>query len=113
MSDLIAAIRAAIDETEQIAVQAALVFDSEHWTSSALNGREPIYSKAGTFVAEASNFIRPHIARHDPAAVLRRCDADRKILDLLNDAKQRQRWDGEAYMNSVMEALAASYGIEV
>ena len=27
-------------------------------------------------------FMAQHIVRHDPAAVLRRCDADRKILDI-------------------------------
>lgn len=86
--DLVARLRAAIDETERIARACEPGVDFHA-------SEDP--TKPGTFDAEAyesgslGNFVQvgqadvpfvAHIVRHDPAAVLRRCAADRKILDM-------------------------------
>jgi hypothetical protein len=52
-----------------------LVADDPHPDTKRKLGRRWNGSYEGLFTAE-------HIVRHDPAAVLRRCAADRKILDL-------------------------------
>lgn len=51
-----------------------LVVDEPHPTLKRKIGRRWNGSYEGLFMAE-------HIVRHDPAAVLRRCEADRKILN--------------------------------
>src|SRR6185436_1679142 len=74
-TDLIAWLRAQLDEDERIAVDAALLADSERWTASARNGWDEIRDGRHRRVAEARNDERTHIARHDPARVLAEVEA--------------------------------------
>ena len=80
-TDLIAWLRAQLDEDERIAVDAALLADSERWTASARNGWDEIRDGRRRRVAEARNDERTHIARHDPARVLAEVEAKRRIID--------------------------------
>lgn len=108
--DLAARLLAAIEETERVARAAT----DGPWTAYATRGvfagvldRDWV---AGTDPAEAE-----HIARHDPAAVLRRCEADRRIVeycemtltDKLSEAPE------SCMADSVLEYLADGYGLEV
>lgn len=77
MADLIARLREAIDKTEQIA-RAAVGFDYgvKDW-------------------ADDGDPVNVHIARHDPASVLRMVAAHRKILELHACAPYRYQWEAE------------------
>jgi len=75
MSDLVAFLTARLDEDEAVAKAAA----------GFLNQPEHIADDLGRFTWRGQQVARPsleHIARHDPARVLRRVDATRKILAL-------------------------------
>lgn len=53
---------------------------------------------------------------HDPTVVLRRCVADRKLLDLCERAMEQQRENAEAearawMMLEVFELMAEAYGV--
>lgn len=73
-------------------------------------------------VEEMNPAAAGHIVRHDPAAVLRRCAADRKILDLLPavralQVKVSEEWDpgepvGDGEAEAILLALAEAYGVE-
>lgn len=90
MSDLVARIRAAIDETERVAREAwqgdgwrheppfeGSVMDDEVWTGRQAPGHTPIP------VAKAWNAATAkHIALNDPARILAMAAAHRKILHL-------------------------------
>lgn len=84
MTDLIARLTAAVDETERVARAAC------HETNGEWNQPDPerhpggvddatgdivVYDEGSPTQAQAA-----HIARHDPASVLRGCAADRKTL---------------------------------
>lgn len=114
MNDLIAAIRGAIDETERIATEAV----GPDWqTDVAADSGWNSYRE----------HVRSHILRHDPAAALRRCAADRRILDQIVDeangldmSVDLDRRVGsrdeaeEPYLGNVLvRLLAEGYGIEV
>lgn len=76
MNGLIARLREAIDATEQLARRAG----SNTWTvrpgARYIEGDDiVIYDEGGHTSDQAA-----HIVRHAPAAVLRRCEADRRIL---------------------------------
>jgi Family of unknown function (DUF6221) len=74
MSDLVEFLTARLDEDNE----AALDMLARDWT---LTGRDVM--TAGFVIAEASSDLTGrHIARHDPARVLREVEAKRKILDL-------------------------------
>lgn len=101
MDDLTTRLLAAIGETERLANRAALVVQealrvgpeaAPHWRYDDVNGavvlapsRELFAPPRGEPVATAPaggylNDMGEHIALHDPAAVLRRCAADRGIV---------------------------------
>ena len=86
MNDLIAFIRARIDEDERTARRAADVYDGA--TTWELTRATAMDVGERTFIAEIGadeDGFRPseldHIARHDPARVLREVEAKRRILD--------------------------------
>lgn len=114
---LIEQLRAAIDETEQIARGAW----QENWrwyaedktvmTHADQRGDWDGYRTAGTR-ADAE-----HIARHDPESVLRRCAADREILDAYEHA-DKVAGDGISpegnYANGLefaVKCIAEAYGV--
>lgn len=113
MTDLVAAIRAALDETERIARAC--------WPGVDFHASEDP-SNPGTFDVEAyesgslGNFVEvgrvaapfaEHIARHDPAAVLRRCAADRELIEMYE-----ARGGDLATLEAVFEVIAEAYGVE-
>lgn len=77
-------------------------------------------------VDEACDACAGHMVRHEPAAVMRRCQADRKIVALhcvSSDSLSRPEcrtcvgnWTtetGEDYPCETLRALAEGYGLEV
>ncbi|MFE9064951.1 DUF6221 family protein [Streptomyces violaceusniger] len=131
MCDLHAWISQQIGTTERLAVKAAQCTANE-WEavcSLILTVRtESDERVAGEAVIESSfhtfDEALLHTARHDPAAVLRRCVADRKILDLYKVTKQiAEQSDDPNVMDlinaarqnlpaltSVVRSLAEGYG---
>lgn len=78
---LVADLLAAIEETERDAESAG----ESHWESGSesIIGAESGYCVAcGPYEGDMEPGDKAHVLRHDPAAVLRRCTADRKILSL-------------------------------
>lgn len=91
-------------------------------------------AEAFALSSNQQRLVAEHIARHDPAAVLRRCAADRKILDLhRNDGgncstcrgepEREVLWDGTdetwswtsppvEFPCGTVRALAEAYGVE-
>lgn len=77
-------------------------------------------AEAFALSSNQQRLVAEHIARHDPAAVLRRCAADRKILDL--HATALAWYEGNQGVDpdpsevntlcTVVEALAEAYGVE-
>lgn len=114
MDDLVQLLREAIDETERIA--RAAVGDSVFDGTGIVTG--PRWSVA---MLSTSAW---HIAHHDPAAVLRRCAADRKILDMWKPDPVDDlvaEFDGFRSCSDscppqigayILAALAEGYGIE-
>lgn len=107
MTDLVTAIRAAIEETERIAQAAGgtawvrtTTYPDQAGVEDAATGEVVVYDEGFPTVAQAE-----HIVRHDPAAVLRRCAADRKILDLCELLN-------EPGLYEAVGALAEAYGID-
>ena len=105
--DLVARLRAALDETERIALAVA----DEQWA-------EDVAAAEGW--NEYHEAVRMHIVRHGPASVLRMVAAHRKILDevVKADAESQKDpyekamvgyWEG---LSTAVEALAEGYGIE-
>ncbi|MEV4179924.1 DUF6221 family protein [Streptosporangium canum] len=87
MSDLITFLRARLNEDEQVARAAAeapwesTVPGMVHVSAAAIAKNPNAWGKLG-YVAQADNeAYRDHIARHDPARVLREVEAKRQILD--------------------------------
>jgi Family of unknown function (DUF6221) len=82
MDDLIAFLAARLDEDEAAAKAAqapspwkAAVHESDHWIVTDATGEPLIYDEGTPSLEEAA-----HIARHDPARVLRDVAAKRAIL---------------------------------
>lgn len=98
---LVARLREAIDETQRIAQ--AVRADGWHEDVAKAEGWN-----------EYNEGVREHILRHDPAAVLRRCAADRKLLDWLvmceDRALDNNWWSLD--VNAAIGMLAEAYGIE-
>lgn len=112
MSDLIASIRAAIDETERIARVADDASDRP-WTLTASATVD--FAADGEFYALDAR-VADHIVHHDPAAILRRCAADRELLDL----HEHVPGDGINFTfaerdrsTDTIRALAEAYGLDV
>lgn len=82
MSDLVSRLLAAIEETERLARAAQDYVGDGPWSVGRARGSGEPYvngevAAVCSFIEEASAL---HIVRNDPAAVLRRCAADRKLL---------------------------------
>lgn len=95
MDDLIAFFQARLDEDEALALQAAQVAGPDWtWKTEVPEGHgEPtdyIISLDGALLLDTMGGIEgeaPHVARHDPARVLRDVEADRKLLAMLERAR--------------------------
>jgi len=114
MTDLIAKIGAALDEDERVATEALLlaVDNRGEWTYAE---RRVTGGPGLLIVGHIQAHRGRHIARHDPARVLRQVAAMRKILDWLT---QEHHCDGIDHMlnpadpDDVRDALAEALGIE-
>jgi hypothetical protein len=121
--DLAARVLAAIDETERTA-QAAVGSLTGSWSVEPFEPSRPEAVPASAWVDDGDegiatvngSFRAEHIAHNDPAAVLRRCAADRKIvhryqkLASLPNKSYAQSSALDAY-RSVLYSLAEGYGI--
>jgi hypothetical protein len=92
-------LREAMDTAEREAEAATAATGGPHWRGddSGLYGSD-VANHPGPFLADAYGYTEPrivgHVVRHDPAAVLRRIAADRKLLeDLLADPHFRNEED--------------------
>lgn len=119
--DLAGRLLAAIEETERIAHAAG----GEAWhrpdpiaLPSLIVGQDEHIVSYDEEDAES-----PHIVRHDPAAVLRRCAADRRIVGAyseavtaLHDAPLHARPFVDAHLSAlkvVLRELSDGYGLDV
>jgi hypothetical protein len=78
--ELVAFLRACLDEDEQVARTSA-ANDGPDWTDS---GETVFASMSGFYVCDAANGDREHIARWDPARVLAEVDVKREMLSASN-----------------------------
>jgi hypothetical protein len=113
MTELIAKIRAALDEDERAATEALLlaVDNRGEWTYAE---RRVTGGPGLLIVGHIPANRGRHIARHDPARVLRQVAAMRKILDihgLETDPCGGAGLSSEWPCSTVL-ALAEAYGIE-
>lgn len=82
--DLIAFLRARLDDDEQIA-QATMWDGSDNIPGWYLSASATVETGGDTFYA-GDRTVANHIERHDPARVLREVEAKRRILDEYTDA---------------------------
>ena len=87
--ELVAAVRAALDDTERLARAAAETAGETWWHRPTLVSYDDIVDDVAQLVVAAHEYLGvgeldddmiAHSAGHDPAAVLRRVAADREIL---------------------------------
>lgn len=127
MSDLVSRLLAAIEETEQ----AARACGGAPWVDDvpAMVHVDPVAIRDSKwslghlgYVASADNSpigdaYRAHIVRNDPASVLRRCAADRRLLKRLVEVSNPQYLKHSPGVQVLVEftlgQLAAGYGISV
>ncbi|MGW1295144.1 DUF6221 family protein [Streptomyces sp. NPDC002533] len=127
MDGLVQFLRNRLDEDEQTARAATWdEWDSAHWTARPPQADYERYIVAdylddGVVVVTPENAdpdgVGRHIARHDPARVLREIDAKRQILDeYANEARvmeqgHRTGWTegGQAARETVLKLLAVAY----
>ena len=74
---LVSAVRAALDETERYARAAGY----HRWRPDFELDIVVAVSNGKTVARDCRDYDSRHIARHDPAAVLRRVAADRRVLE--------------------------------
>ncbi|APE21429.1 MULTISPECIES: DUF6221 family protein [Streptomyces] len=91
MEDLIAFLRARLDEDEELALQAQQLGGAPSWDSAAdvllLPGLKTRRRLAEQGVPDAlQDAVEAHAARHDPARVLADVDAKRRIVTAYEEA---------------------------
>jgi hypothetical protein len=122
MSDLIAKLRAALDEDERVAREACdndsgEWFDGDDWNVWRAEEIDP-HDELEQHELVVYGNVKPqseHIARHDPARALRQVAAMRKVLDLAERLDFYETDNCLVRMPDPQElvlALAEAYGIE-
>lgn len=116
MTDLVARLREAID-AEEARLHALPPFPwrvCEDELDVVMAADDWTVAEAVALSSNQQRLVAAHIARHDPAAVLRRCAADRKLLDWLvtceGKALDNNWWSLD--VNAAIELLAEAYGVE-
>jgi len=104
-ADLVAFLRARLDEDERIAraCDGHTTFDG--------TGIVPGATARGPVMAVLPSHVATHIARHDPARVLAEVDAKRRIIDGLAEALDRHAdyITGTFTVEDVLRLLALPY----
>lgn len=86
-------------DAAQADAEAAAKEEEADWSDGGEHGETVTTVQHGSYVAVGPwdcplpDGVRRHIARHDPAAVLRRIAADRQILELHAQAHECSSWD--------------------
>jgi Family of unknown function (DUF6221) len=141
-ADPLAWVRAEMDAAEKVAREAAmavgrtgyengvlvepvarwgddLAADGQHWVSNyaTVKRQRTAAGEKGRTVAECGGFgtgpIAAHVARHDPAAVLRRIKAERKALDECEEVLAVDGWeydDAPTLAATVIRGVAEGWG---
>jgi hypothetical protein len=127
--ELIARLRAALDEDERVALGAAQRCGPE-WTLDRHDTEDPysdgISAPGGSIVSSGDVMVSEgeHMERHDPARVLRQVAAMRKILDeheieepgtdyqYCRSCQDHERHDARSAPCATVLALAEALGIE-
>lgn len=86
--DLVAWLTAVWDEEERLATAAAKQYTGARWLLSddVVGADRGGYVACGAYSGDIGEEIGNHIVAHDPASVLARIAADRKILALADEA---------------------------
>ncbi|NKZ63003.1 hypothetical protein GTG23_07070 [Rhodococcus hoagii] len=119
VSDIVEFLRARLDEDEQTATAAtsATFGEDPTWTSKD-DGTGPqthgyvMADHTAVCGHDGDDVLLPvadHIARHDPARVLREVEAKRRILDLAGEISRSGAEFAEQDYRTVTRALAAVY----
>ena len=109
MGTLIEKLTAALDETEELATDAAEQVGDGNWRQRAtgiVTAADPDREVADYAIVECID----HIVHNDPARVLRQVAAHRKLLDLAK-VMHEDYYDNGA--DQLIAVLAETYGIEV
>jgi hypothetical protein len=111
-SDLSSRLLAAIEETERLAAIAKSntegVWGPSTWAAAAAS--IALYDKSGKLAVGSVS----HIEHHDPASVLRRCAADRRLVKRCADVLSAKGWeydDTPDLTRRALEDLASAYGL--
>ena len=112
MSDIAAFLSARLDEDEALARQAAQVAGPDWtWKTEVPEGWDAptdyVISPAGALLLDTMGGIEgeaPHVARHDPARVLREVEAKRNILARYEDCLTRQEDQDYPYAPAAEQA---------
>lgn len=104
-TDLASRLLAAIDETGR------LTNGSEVWWAPPDNPGTVDTGGGGMTLNVHLPSYAAHIAHHHPAAVLRRCAADRRIVERFRLAETEYHPDAFMVMEETLRDLAAGYGI--
>ncbi|MBM4482260.1 hypothetical protein GS443_02760 [Rhodococcus hoagii] len=118
MTDLVEFLRARLDEDDQMAREAGK--RATDWRSDGVGGGgEPItWDDEGGWIGEHTIVYSEgwpeggealHIARHDPARVLREVAAKRRILDLAGEISRSGAEFAEQDYRTLTRSLAAVY----
>lgn len=106
MGDLVAFLRARLDEDEQWALLTAAATAAQEVRPWRFD-REDVFAEGGERMAVArSKSVAPHIARHDPFRVLRDVEADRKLLAEYQQAEAKRPHDDAEYAHGYADGLA-------
>lgn len=125
MDGLIAFLRARLDEDERAARTAAEPYGKRWWwnTTWGLLKGDPddseavsVFSVGEDTIAAVWSEVGPHMARHDPAFVVRDVEAKRRLLDEYermerSAATSLGRAQLEGGLSGVIRLLAASYDL--
>lgn len=89
MDDLVTFLRARLDEDEQVARGSGQ--PSLSWQNFDMDGELRDDANAGTVAAVPQEETRAHIARHDPARVLREVEAKRGVVRQYEGVREQAR----------------------
>ena len=112
-TDPLAWVRAEMDEAEKEAEAARDGRDPETWHVAERRSCEccdAIRTDKGNLVVTVDSRASDFIVRHDPAAVLRRIAAERKVLDECEAAQNWDNWGAASLADTVIRGVAEGWG---